>query len=76
MKKYFDARRCLYKQMKMLAEASYQQIPNDGLAQYSDEMVSISKELRRPFFTILLGLLLFDVGIYLFILIKKFFRGK
>lgn len=76
MKKYFDTRKCLRKQMKVLAEASYQQIPNDGLAQYSAEMVSIAKELKRPFCTILLGFLLFDFGIHLFILIKKLFRGK
>lgn len=76
MKKYFKSRKYLYKQMKMLAEVSKRQIPNDGIAQYSAEMLAIAKELKNPLTTILFGVLLFDFSIHLFIFIKKLFGCK
>lgn len=76
MGKYLKARKRLYKQMELLAEASERSIPNDGIAEYSAEMTAIAKELNSPISTILLGLLALDFTIHFFVFIKKLLRGK
>lgn len=76
MRRYFKSRKCLYRQLKLLAEASRKQIPNDGLAQYSDQMVAINKELKSPFCAIFFGFLIFNFGIHFFIFVKKLFWSK
>lgn len=76
MGKYLKARKRLYKQMELLAEASERSIPNDGIAEYSAEMTAIAKELNSPISTILFGLLALDFTIHFFVFIKKLLRGK
>ncbi len=67
-----DMKESLIKQMKMLSEASYNHVCDDGLSNYSHEMVNIYKELESPFRTVFFSLLLIDLTISLFILVKKF----
>ena len=44
---------------------------DDGLSNYSHEMVNIYKELERPFWAVFLSLVLIDFAISIFILVKK-----
>ena len=66
-----DMRESLIKQMKMLSEASYNHACDDGLSNYSHEMVNIYKELESPFRAVFLSLVLIDFAISLFIFVKK-----
>ena len=76
MGKYLKARKHLYKQMELLAEVSERSIPNDGIAEYSAEMLAIAKELNSPISAILFGLLALDFTIHFFVFIKKLLGGK
>lgn len=66
-----DMRESLIKQMKMLSEASYNHACDDGLSNYSHEMVNIYKVLESPFRAVFLSLVLIDFAISLFIFVKK-----
>ncbi len=66
-----DMRESLIKQMKMLSEASCNQMYDDGLSNYSHEMVNIYKELERPFWAVFLSLVLIDFAISILVLVKK-----
>lgn len=73
MKRYIEIRKCLYKQLKMLAEATEKDIPDDGMSRYSSEMIAIYKELYRPFRTIFFSFFLLYLGIHFLIFVKKLF---
>lgn len=75
MGKYLKARKRLYKQMELLAEASERSIPNDGIAEYSAEMTAIAKELNSPISAILFGLLALDFTIHFFCIHQEVARG-
>lgn len=66
-----DMRESLIKQMKMLSEASCNQMYDDGLSNYSHEMVNIYKELESPFRAVFLSLVLIDFAISILVLVKK-----
>lgn len=66
-----DIKGSLIKQIKILSEASCNQMYDDGLSNYSHEMVNIYKELERPFWAVFLSLVLIDFAISLFIFVKK-----
>lgn len=70
-----ELRESLIKQGKMLSKASQKGMCDDGLSNYSKELLEIYKELNKPVaFTI--GLLLFNFFVYLFVFIPKFGRRK
>lgn len=62
MKRYIEIRKCLYKQLKILTEATEKDIPDDGMSRYSSEMIAIYKELYRPFRTIFFSFFLPYLG--------------
>ena len=76
MKTMKACRRSLIKQLRMLSEASYKQMWDEGLSSYSHEMVEIYKELERPFRTIFFCFMLMNFFAYFAVFIKKFGRGK
>lgn len=65
----------LRRQMELLAEASSKGIFDDGISNYSNEMIKIYRELEKPSIRICLCIMLLDLIINLFILIQKLRRG-
>ena len=68
-------REILRKQMELLAEASFS-TSESRLAEFSNSMVRVNRELRKPFSTIFLIIVLLDFTISFFVLIKNFSRSR
>lgn len=69
-----EIRKSLIKQVQLLSKASSEGGMDDGISNYSEEMVKIHKELGRPFRSIFIGLVILYFCIYFHVLVKKFCR--